>query len=170
MVIGLFIYTTLILLRVGARFCFDDPVGYIDVTLTSELMFREWSLLWTDGYWWNIHRRQSGVFVRITARGCSSGGVFYVKRSRRGVLQQCPFAFGEEDVNVICSPRVAYCAFPVKAQLSGETLYVTGSINCNCVGDYAEMKDVPLEDSEMNATLSAPIESLIELEYEHSFN
>ena len=165
----------LMLLKVGeaGQYCFDDTIGYIQITLTDALDvewdYTKWSLTWNDDNWSSFHPIPKGEVGVSTGRGCCSGGFVRIFRPR-GQQLICHFKFSRE-TRILCDSGIAYCSFPVILSKTIDGLfYVSGAITCNCVHGYnTEATGVTWEDFEANST-DAQIENLIVTKLNHSFN
>jgi hypothetical protein len=166
---------SLVVLKVSkaAQYCFDDSPGQISVTLAVPTNYRYWSLRWQP--WQAITYVKPGGSGTASASGCSTTGMFLIKRQNYEKPQQfhSPFEFATE-THVTCLPGIPFCSFAVQAHLqhgaSGESLYVTGVLHCNCVANYTEVGDEVWKDSEANAKYITPIRGIILFENEQSYN
>jgi hypothetical protein len=115
------IFCSLITLHVvvAALVCFDDSVAYILVTLTqrSTFDFKRWRLEWSDGNWSPILWTARNGHGSVTGTGCSSGGLFKLRKAGNIVLS-CPFVFGREE-HMLCAPGIVNCNFPVAVSSTG---------------------------------------------------
>jgi len=170
MVKSLIIHFIVLKIIKAAQFCFDDSPGLILVTLDVPMTIKGWSLQWRP--WPSTGVVSPGQPSTVSALGCSSGGIFRVLVNGQNGIE-CPFEFTTER-HVRCLPGRPICSFPVTAHElhipKRVSLYVEGVLDCHCVASYTEYEDLVWEDSQANANYSAPINSILLLEYPQIFN
>jgi len=161
MIINLIICILLMLNFIeAAQYCLDDTWGqiWVTVSLDCELIFYRWKLTWTDGNWSPLPSIAKGTGGTVAGSGCSSGGRLRLNAGRvRRYYFICPFEF-QRELHLLCASGIASCNFPLTLHRDNHgIIYVSGTLNCHCIHDYTEGKDLSWKDFETNATYSAAI-------------